>query len=192
MAFDKITYAGADAAAFLELADPNVLGLDNVVRSLREACGGVPNGRMHATAFVRYWIGRYGMDATDAEAFVDEVWDDGLPADDGIRGGRARERLDRRDEAEIAGGLRRHGHDDSGERDECDYSGTKMDSCCDSHGARLANGSYEAQLSELTVSGADSGIQECLVNSSAIQLSSLSRCRSLNDANAARTPATSV
>ncbi len=77
-----LTYDGADAAAFLEMADPNVLGLDTVVRSFRQACAGVPAGRVLATAFVSHWMKRYGEDQTDAPRFVDEMWDDAEPAED--------------------------------------------------------------------------------------------------------------
>ncbi len=80
--FSNITYDGADAVAFLELADPNVLGLDNVVRSFRQASAGVPAARVIATTWVRHWVRLAGEDPTRAEEFVDEHWDDGKPADD--------------------------------------------------------------------------------------------------------------
>lgn len=78
----SITYDGADAAAFLEMADPNILGLDAVVRSFRQACAGVDGGRFLATAFVRHWVKRAGEDPADAPRFVDEIWDDAEPAED--------------------------------------------------------------------------------------------------------------
>lgn len=80
--FDKITYEGSDLVDFLMMADLNILDVHVVIRSLRDACQGVPAGRIWTTNWIRNWLERARLDAEGVERFVDETWDDGEPGED--------------------------------------------------------------------------------------------------------------
>ncbi|MEM7213984.1 MAG: hypothetical protein AAF423_00470 [Pseudomonadota bacterium] len=58
--YEKIVYEPFDVQEFLQIIQPNLLGYERIVRSVRQATAGVENAKSLIIGFVSNWLNATG------------------------------------------------------------------------------------------------------------------------------------
>jgi P4 family phage/plasmid primase-like protien len=77
-----MTYGGQDVLEFMEMIDPHMVGVERLVRSLRQASAGVERAKLYTIGFVREHRSRLGCDPYALDDELEAWWDEGAPAED--------------------------------------------------------------------------------------------------------------